>query len=394
MADDLILSDDEFDVLRAHLRAAYRRAGQPVPEAVALAAIATADGNAARVYAPVELAEAPEWTPFLPVAGTYQHPAHGALDFSVDTYRRLIANFQSGVYQRQLPVNAEHDPHAAGAVGWITELRLNDDTSVDARVDWNERGRALLEGDRFRYVSAEVLRRWTDPVSGADHRDIAAGMAICTRPYFKESVLRPLAASDAVWTYGPVATGREDAGMTKPEQQAASGTEPTAVNLTEAEVVSLREKAARADELAVQLSEARTQRDAARGELNAIKAEQRVQRFTAEVRGKSDENGKAWPGDVQAHVDTLVSLAEAFGEEGAPFKQYVAVNRAAAERDALTRPVGSAGDSEAQTALDKINARARQMFSEAGGKLTFEQAFVAVMDSDRELAAAYARERK
>ncbi len=47
-------------------------------------------------------------------------------------------------------------------------------------------------GDRFRYVSAEFFDSWQDPVTGDWHDDVAFGMAICTNPHFKETVLRPL----------------------------------------------------------------------------------------------------------------------------------------------------------------------------------------------------------
>ena len=196
-----IASDEEIDAIKAQLRARWPQAvGDALPDVLSFAQIATSDDSTTRVYQGVEFAEVPEWAPFLPKAGVYGHPTHGALDFSPETYTRIIDNFKSGRYQDRIPVNAEHDPKASGAVGWVTDMRLNDDTSIDARVEWNDRGKALIQGDRFRYVSAELLKTWSDPVSGEAFRDVATGLAICTNPYFKESVLRPLAASDAVWT--------------------------------------------------------------------------------------------------------------------------------------------------------------------------------------------------
>lgn len=352
-------------------------------EPLAFASIATSADNVERVYSAVEFAEPPEWSPFLPKSGQYAHPVHGALDFGPSTYQRIVDNFKSGAYQDRLPVNAEHDPKASGAVGWITDLRLNADTSIDARVDWNDRGRALIEGDRFKYVSAEILPQWTDPVSQAVYERVPIGMAICTRPYFKESVLRPLAASDAVWTYRP--EGQGELGMTKPEE-AASGATSKVVQLTETELIELREAKKTADSLAVKLAGAET-------ELADIKKRQRVQAFTAEVRGKSDENDRAWPGEAEKHVSMLVSLAETFGEESDQFRQYVTVNRSAAEQvKTLSEPIGSGREGSAATALDKLNAKAIELAEKSG--ITREQAFVQVMDSDKELAQAYLRERR
>lgn len=392
MADDLILSDDEFDTLRSQLRSAFRRAHQPIPDVLDFAAIATHKDNAARVYTAIEFAEPPEWAPFLPVTGTYIHPWYGQLDYDLPRYERIVANFKAGIYQSQLPVNAEHDPQASGAVGWITDMRINADTSIDAKVEWNDRGRQLIEGDRYRYVSAELWDEWTDPVSGITYPDVAIGLAICTNPFFKESVLRPLAASDAVWTYRP-GNGQEVTGMSDAQQHAASG-QTNAAQFTEAERAEFREAKRRADDLAVKLSETETALAKTAADLESLRKDQRVARFTSEVRGKSDDNGKVWIGETQAHVDMLVSLAEAFGEDSAQFKQYVAINRAAATQDALTKPIGENGNGESVSALSEINKKAEAMAAASDGRLTFSEAFTKVMDSDADLRARYVRERR
>lgn len=395
MADSLILDDAEFDALRAQVRNGWRRQfpGSAIPDALTLSAIATRKDKTARIYSAATFAEPPEWAPFLPVAGVYEHPWYGTLQYDLTTYQRIVDHFHGGIYQSQLPVNAEHDPQASGAVGWITDLRINADTSIDAKVEWNDRGKALIEGDRYRYVSAELWDEWTDPVSGTTYQDVAIGLAICTNPFFKESVLRPLAASDAVWTYRPESSGQEVTGMNDAQKQAASGVEPQAVTLSEAELQEFRDAKKRADTLAVELTAAKAQLETTTADLAKVRTAQRVAAFTAEVRGKSDDNGKPWPGAVDAHVAMLTSLAEAFGEDSEQFRQYVAVNRAAAARDELTKPIGSGGDGNGTaSAYSQLEAKAAALVAERG--LTKAKAFVEAERLHPDLARQVIRERR
>lgn len=391
---DATLTDDELNAIKAQLRARWPEAvGTALPDVLSFASIATTADNTTRVYQGVELAEAPEWAPFLPKAGTYGHPVHGVLDFSPETYARIIDNFKTGRYQDRIPVNAEHDPKASGAVGWITDLRLNADTSIDAQVEWNDRGKALIKGDRFRYVSAELLTQWTDPVSGTQYRDVPTGLAICTNPYFKESVLRPLAASDAVWTLG--AHAQKGSRMSEEAPKPASGNEkPTAVQLTEAQVQEFTELKAKADAQAIELAEFKATADRQAIELAEIRKTNRINAFTAEVRGKSDANNRVWFGEADKHVAMLVSLSEAFGDDSEQVKQYVAQNRATAEamgKSQLFTALGSGGNPEPASAMDKLEAKAVELSEKSG--ITKEQAFVHVMNTDRELARQLIEER-
>lgn len=353
--------------------------------------LATTKDNLTRVYQAVEFAEPPEWAPFLPKSGTYVHPTRGVLDFGTDSYNQIISNFKDKVYQERIPVNAEHGLQASGAVGWITDLRLNEDTSVDAKVEWNDRGRALIGDDRFRYVSAEIFPTWNDPVTEKPINNVAVGLAITTRPYFKESVLRPLAASDAVWTLG--APAQKGLHMSE-ESKTASGANPTAVQLTEAEVIEFRELKAKADAQAVELAEFKAKADSQAVELSEIRKANRTKAFTDEVRGKSDANNRVWFGDSKGHVDHLVSLSETFGDESPQVQHYIATNRAAAEaigKSAMFSAIGSGVGAEGGSAADRMEAKAVELSEKEG--ITKAQAFDRLMQTDRELARQIVEER-
>lgn len=365
--------------------------------------------EALHVYQPVALAEPPEWSPFLPVPGVYEHPVFGEMDLRPETYERMIANFKSGVYQEQLPVNTEHDPLAAGAIGWITDMRLADTGALEAKVNWTKRGRELIEDDRYRYVSAEFFNNWSDPVNpDTVHQNVAVGMALTTKPYFKERVLPPLVASEAVLTRlsgkeadvaeeKPVVDQTPDAPAPQPipddtpEKETPPVTEPTptpvadeptadepAAQLSDSMLAAQMNEAMLSEYRALKAREIQLNADVARlSEENAkLARDGRVKKFTDEVRGRSDANGLPWVGDIEAHVAMLVDLSEKFGESSAQVVQYINTNRAHAElikTSQLFSELGTGRTAESMTGQDRAELAARQL-RDANPALTKEQA--------------------
>ena len=123
----------------------------------------TGDGRH-RLFSELRMAaEPPEWLPLLPVPGKYQHPSYGTLDLSRERLAEFTANINAKVYLPKLVINAEHENDTQGALGWIVEARQNSDGSVDARVEWTDRGTEAIRADRFLYVSPEWFDAWTDP---------------------------------------------------------------------------------------------------------------------------------------------------------------------------------------------------------------------------------------
>ena len=138
----------------------------------------------------------PQWIPFLPTPGKYQHPTYGEINITPSFNAQLVASVKDHVYQENIPLDVEHETKLSGAVAWLKDMRLNDDGSADAYVEWTDRGKQLLKGGQFKYVSPEWFGSWRDPASGIVHRNVVAGGAITTRPFFKDKVLRALVASE------------------------------------------------------------------------------------------------------------------------------------------------------------------------------------------------------
>lgn len=345
-----------------------------------------------RLIKPRTFSTASEWVQFLPTPGTYTHAAFGQLDFSPEKYAAIVENFSANVYGQDLPINVEHDYKAAGAVGWIREMRLSDDGSIEVRPEWNDRGRSLIDEDRFRYVSAEIYDQWQDPVTGAFHDNVAVGMALCVRPHFKSDVLRPLAASE---------TGASDAGQSRQEgigvpedaKNQPSAASP-AVTLSEAEVREYRELKPKYEATVTELAEARTTIAAQEGRISSLETAQRTARFTALVKGA--DGGPRWFGDVADHVAMLTDLAASFGEDSEQVTRYIATNTkyATSVADAglfSAKGTGEGGETTGKTAWDQVQEKAR-VYAEANG-VTQQAAIAHVLTTDRDLATAYSKER-
>lgn len=138
----------------------------------------------------------PAWIPFLPTPGKFKHPLYGEIDIKPETNQAMVDSVKNHVYQQHIPIDAEHETKLSGAVGWLTDMRVNGDGSADALVEFTDRGRKLLSGGQFKYVSPEWFDAWTDPATEIVHKNVIAGGAITTRPFFKDKALRALVANE------------------------------------------------------------------------------------------------------------------------------------------------------------------------------------------------------
>ena len=152
--------------------------------------------DAVRLFYELSFADAPEYINVLPVPGTYKHPAYGSIKITKERNANFVANFNDHIYQEKVPIDAEHQTKLSGAVGWMTELRQNTDGSVDAKVEWTDRGTKAIEEESFKYFSPEWYDTWQDPIGGKSYKDVLIGGALTTRPFFKEKALKPLVASE------------------------------------------------------------------------------------------------------------------------------------------------------------------------------------------------------
>lgn len=367
------------------------------------------------------------WYPFLPKPGTYEHPKFG--DVVIDEARnmRMVDSITSQVYQEKVPIDLEHDLKVSGAVGWVSNARMNPDGSADAFIEWTDRGQEVLQGDRFRYISPEWFRQWKDPASGQEHRDVVAGGALTTRPFFKDKVLRALVASER----GVEVVGRKTqkfAGENgEPEDEelddeaedddAAEGDEPEAdadaggddgedddaegeesegdeeegftempEGFTEAQAFAIEDYVERriasvTESFAEALQQETERGNRAEKALKVLQGERRHERFTEIVRNR--DAGAPFLGGIDTQVQILERFADTFGESSAEFKGYVETQKAAAEQVKTSQAfseIGSGASVATSEPVKRLEAMADEL-RKTKPELSKQQAFSEVLDT-------------
>ncbi|MBT9173450.1 MAG: hypothetical protein DDT21_01851 [Syntrophomonadaceae bacterium] len=329
-----------------------------------------------RLFIEHEFVEPEQWIPYLPLPGELKHKKYGDVSFTLEKANRLVDGFKQGIYQSRIPIDAEHQTKLSGAVGWITDMRVNDNGSVDALTEWTDRGIKLLANKRFRYMSPEFYPLWIDPFTEEVHKDVAVGAAITTRPYIKESYLRSLIATER---------GFED----------LTDTLPAVVKTTNGDkYMELEMKVEEQTQAFVDLQDRFTAAEAARAEsearsvklteaLDASNARIAKMEQTAQVRRFTDlvESDKRWYGETASHLKVLRSFAETFGEESEEFAEYVQQQQALAEQlhtSELFKEYGHSRQSQKRTAAEELDVKARQLQAERTG-LSYAQAYTEVL---------------
>jgi len=368
------------------------------------------------------------WIPFLPKPGSYEHPKFGAVVIDLDRNKRMVESVKSQVYQEKVPLDLEHDLKVSGAVGWISDMRMNEDGSADAFVEWTDRGQEVLKGNRFRYISPEWFRQWKDPASGVEHQDVVAGGALTTRPFFKDKVLRALVASER----GAEVVGREEfadgkfpfkkkskaddaedpqdeedeteemddtldeeeedddesfADDEEDDEEEFSEEQYVSEGFTEVQAAAIEsyveaQISAATQSFAEQLKVEKTRGDRAESALKVLETERRTERFTEMVRNR--DAGAPWIGGADKQVRILNRLAETFGEDSEDFKDYVDAQTQAATQLKESQAFNEIGSSAVGFTGSAPTQRLEQLAMEVkktNPSLTKEQAFSEVLNT-------------
>ena len=336
-----------------------------------------------------DLATLPQRVPLIPVPGDYDHPAYGTISLSAERIDRFVANHNARVYQQRIPIDAEHETKLSGALGYLGDARVEPNGSVSAAVEWTPRGERLVTGGGFRYVSPEWYDDWSDPATGETFDDVIIGLAITTRPFFKETALPPLVArGDGLDVPQNTAggetpqTARMETVISRTKESMVSET-PEPKSMTEDQVNAIVK--GRLDEQAQQFSERIA---AVEAENVRLKNETRMRQFREEVTGKSDANGVAWFGDLDTHIKVMDSLSD--DDRTLYIEQQRQVAKMVRE-SGIFRETGSGHGKTTGSALEEITAKAEKLAADKG--MTREQAFAEVVTTDKALAARYAAER-
>lgn len=350
-----------------------------------------------------DFAEPPDWIPYLPIPREkpYKHSVYGDISITPERNANFVTNFTGGVYQMPLPVDAEHKTELSGAVGWIHEMRQNSDGSVDARVEWTDRGKMLIKNDRFKFFSPAWFDEWTDPATETVYIDVAIGGAITTRPFFKNSSLRPLVASEGNLT--DETPTNDDEEKQEPPEPVDKGETPMSEPINK-DALAFTELQQQFSELKTALTERDAQIEALKASEQAaneqaVKLAERVAAMETAARQKRfSEVAVNWfAPEGSNHIGIMETLADTFGEDSEQFKAYVKQQNAVSEQLAMSdlfRSVGKTGnDGQPKTAAERLEATAKKLQSENSG-MTYAQAYAETLQQNPDLYVEYTREGK
>ena len=383
-----------------------------------------------------QFAEAPEWVNVFPAPGQYAHPSYGNIIVDPARNQRIIDNFRSKIYQEKLPIDAEHQLEASGAVGWINDLRLATNGSVEAQVEWNDRGNQLIAKDRFRYFSPALKFKWTDPVSGKEYQDVLIGGALVTRPFFKEKALRPLVAKEEVlWAMNeegtegepleftttkvddgvPSKDNSEEEEMADPKKEDPPPVVPPVAALKDGEVAvpkdeleTLRkfkeEREASDKEGAEEVKKLKEDLEAKDKRIVALEESDQTRRFRDVILGRDEvsvnkakeDKTEVYPmvGDLAGKLSVMRTLADAKGEDSEELKSFVASERSHAEqlrKAGLFSEIGTRGQTEAQSAAEEFDVAVKKFAED--NKVDIGKATEAVCKAQPDLYDRYSKER-
>ncbi len=305
-----------------------------------------------------------DWIQIFPGPGNYKHPSYGVLAVTEDKLRRLADSFAQRVYQQHIPVDAEHRTKESGALGYYKDVEARPD-GLYARIELSQRGKRLLDDGAFRYFSAELYPHWESP-TGEQFQDVLIGGAFTTRPFFKDAVQRPIAASEEFEASAlvPLADGEtihQESKESNVDEQAFTELQQKYSELTTQNKV-LETSLESANKANQQLSE----------RVVALESDARRKRYTDMVTGHGGaKDGQHWFGEPEQHVAILMELGEKFGEDSELFKSYVAQQEKTAETIAASLKHSEVGRQgavvEGNTAAGRFEAVIAQQLS-AGAK--------------------------
>jgi len=378
--------------------------------------------------APYKASEPPDWIQVVPAPGTWQHPRYGEIKITSQILKEFKANFDRTVYQEHIPIDAEHETKASGALGYYKEVKVggpDGEGGLWARVDWTDRGEELLKTERFKYFSPEWFDEWKDPATGQVFKNVLIGGALTTRPFFKDQALKPLVASDGfLWEVSLDDGGNEDwvelkQGSLDPadvhedklvvihrKRGSLLSTKYTEDQLTEL----VDERVAEAtktfkDELEKAKTAAETYKAAAEeskkgletatGRIAELESQALHRAFTDLILGRDPSADGAPPfvGEPKSHMDMMLLIAEAKGI-GPELKAYVDQQRAHAKQlkeAGLFKEIGTSGGETPASVKEEFEQAAKAAM-EANAKLTYAEAVQKIATEQPGLYDRYDRE--
>lgn len=116
------------------------------------------------------------------------HPA-GAFEFTVETFARMVENFEQNNENGMVPLDFEHASEAgyadgsSAATGWIVQLQNRGEAGLWGLVEWLEPGLSLVRAGRYKFFSPTVAFNYLDARTGKRIGPVLLSGALTNRPF-------------------------------------------------------------------------------------------------------------------------------------------------------------------------------------------------------------------
>lgn len=327
--------------------------------------------NSVPFFASTLMGSIPQTINVLPVPGKYRHKVYGTVIVDRESNEEFIKNFNEAVYQTRLPIDLEHQLAVSGAAGYMIAGtgRLDENGAGWVDVEWTDRGKKLLTGNRFSYFSPSWFRKWMRSEDEQVFNNVLVGGALTNQPYYKEKALKPLFASEL---YN---SSEEDKKEVMPENNSETSNTPAAQTISPEQYSQLMEQfaeqRARAEKIEKDNEELNKRLEFSNAQLAKTNELNRIRHFSEIIRG-IDQEGDGSPtfkGDASVHGAVLNALAQVYSEDSEEFRNYVAHERSLAaqlDEGELLKTKGGAGSPNPTGTSSATN----EWFTEAGKIMT------------------------
>jgi hypothetical protein len=136
------------------------------------------------------------WIHAMPI-GEYSHPVYGKLKFTADRVKRFATSVVNKIRKIDLDIDYDHKAHHGAAAGWIKDAQTRDN-GLWILVEWTKTAAQKIKDKEYRYFSPEFLDEWDDP-QGTKHQDVLCGGGLTNRPFLKGDLL-PVNLSELSFT--------------------------------------------------------------------------------------------------------------------------------------------------------------------------------------------------
>jgi len=126
----------------------------------------------------------------------FTHPWYGDMDFDDEFFTLMLNNFYADTLGFEPSMDVAHEPDL-GAIGWIKEVKYEDET-LTLLPNMLDEGLELIKSGKFKYASISMDRNYVDAETGQAFGPVLMGAALTNRPFIHRQEAVSLLSMDGL----------------------------------------------------------------------------------------------------------------------------------------------------------------------------------------------------